>query len=78
MWGSDFPHIEGWAYYTQASANAFAASRTRDKGHGRAANAARVYGFDLDALAPLAPSSCRNRTVTEGPPAEEIHDEASR
>jgi amidohydrolase family protein len=55
MWGSDYPHDEGsYPETTRAIRRAF-----RDVDHDETAamlggNAARLYGFDLDALAPLA------------------------
>ena len=55
MWGSDYPHREGTYPYSRESLRlAFA---DRDPAEVRdllAGNAARVYGFDLDALAPIA------------------------
>src|SRR5262249_43578203 len=55
LWGSDYPHYEGTYPYTpQALRLAFA---DVDPGETRMVlgeNAARLYGFDLDALAPIA------------------------
>ncbi|NUU21050.1 MAG: amidohydrolase, partial [Streptomycetaceae bacterium] len=55
MWGSDYPHLEGTHPYTQAALRqTFAGidpAATRDM-VGR--TAARVYGFDLDVLRPIA------------------------
>ncbi len=56
MWGSDFPHREGcWPFSHEHLRLAFAgvdpATRSRPWS---AATRPRVYGFDLDALAPVA------------------------
>jgi predicted TIM-barrel fold metal-dependent hydrolase len=66
MWGSDYPHEEGtcpdskiavrWAFQDQTIEN------TRQL---LAGNAARVYGFDLEALTPIA--------AEIGPSVEETH-----
>ena len=66
MWGSDYPHDEGsYPETTRAIRRAF-----RDVDHDETAamlggNAARLYGFDLDALAPLAQQF--------GPTVSEVH-----
>ena len=55
MWGSDFPHLEGcWPYSRDHLRLAFAGVPEPDVRAMVGGNAARVYGFDLDALAPLA------------------------
>jgi predicted TIM-barrel fold metal-dependent hydrolase len=55
MWGSDFPHLEGcWPYSRQHLRLAFAGVPEDEVRAMVGGNAARVYGFDLDALAPLA------------------------
>jgi predicted TIM-barrel fold metal-dependent hydrolase len=55
MWGSDFPHLEGcWPYSRQHLRMAFAGVPEHEVRAMVGANAARVYGFDLDLLAPLA------------------------
>jgi predicted TIM-barrel fold metal-dependent hydrolase len=55
MWGSDYPHDEGCYPKTrQALSNAFAGVDPAAVRMMLSENAARVYGFDLDALAPLA------------------------
>ncbi|MFA5885512.1 MAG: amidohydrolase family protein [Acidimicrobiia bacterium] len=55
MWGSDYPHDEGTGPYTREHLrqvfSTMPAERMRDI---LAGNAAKLYGFDLDALAPLA------------------------
>ncbi len=55
MWGSDFPHREGcWPYSREHLRLAFAGVPTDEVAAMVGGNAARVYGFDLDALAPVA------------------------
>jgi predicted TIM-barrel fold metal-dependent hydrolase len=65
MWGSDYPHDEGTAPYTREHLRQlFSDSDPVELQQLLAGNAARVYGFDLDALAPLA--------ATAGPTVEEL------
>ena len=55
MWGSDFPHLEGcWPYSRDHLRLAFAGIPEAEVRAMVGGNAARLYGFDLDALAPLA------------------------
>ncbi len=55
MWGSDFPHLEGcWPFSKDHLRLAFSGVPTDEVRAMVGGNAARVYGFDLDALAPLA------------------------
>ena len=55
MWGSDYPHDEGTHPYTTMSLRrSFAGTDPVELQQLLAGNAARVYGFDLDALAPIA------------------------
>jgi hypothetical protein len=55
MWGSDYPHREGsFPYSREALRAAFAGADPAELQQLLAGNAARVYGFDLDALAPVA------------------------
>jgi predicted TIM-barrel fold metal-dependent hydrolase len=55
MWGSDFPHREGcWPYSHDHLRLAFADVDPAEVQAMVGGNAARVYGFDLDALAPIA------------------------
>ena len=65
MWGNDYPHDEGSGPYTRETLRAVfhdvPEAELRDV---LAGNAARLYGFDLDALAPLA--------AQYGPTVEEI------
>ncbi|MEV7470191.1 amidohydrolase family protein [Streptomyces kronopolitis] len=55
MWGSDYPHDEGTHPYTREALRlAYAGLPYEEVAALLGANAARVYGFDLDVLAPLA------------------------
>ncbi|MCP2337046.1 amidohydrolase family protein [Actinomadura rupiterrae] len=55
MWGSDFPHDEGTFPYSREALRRSFHDVPADELHRIvAANAARVYGFDLDALRPVA------------------------
>jgi len=55
MWGSDYPHAEGTAPFSkEAIACTFTDVDPSEVQMMLAGNAARVYGFDLDTLAPLA------------------------
>jgi len=55
MWGQDYPHIEATYPYTkEALRNSFAGVDTDEVARMVGLNAAAVYGFDLDALAPVA------------------------
>jgi predicted TIM-barrel fold metal-dependent hydrolase len=55
MWGSDFPHREGcWPFSHQHLRLAFAGVDRDEVAAMVGGNAAEVYGFDLDALAPVA------------------------
>ncbi len=55
MWGSDFPHREGcWPYSHEHLRLAFAGVDPVEVAAMVGGNAAAVYGFDLDALAPVA------------------------
>jgi len=55
MWGSDFPHKEGcWPYSHEHLRLAFADVPVDEVRAMVGGNAARVYGFDLEALAPIA------------------------
>ncbi|WP_078893636.1 amidohydrolase family protein [Streptomyces sp. CT34] len=65
MWGSDFPHDEGTHPYSrQALRAAYAGLPPAEVAAMTGGNAARVYGFDLAALAPVA--------ARVGPTVEEI------
>jgi predicted TIM-barrel fold metal-dependent hydrolase len=55
MWGADYPHLEGTYPYTRESLRrTFCNTAEADLRKILAGNIAPVYGFDLDALAPLA------------------------
>jgi predicted TIM-barrel fold metal-dependent hydrolase len=55
MWGQDYPHIEATYPYTrEALRNSFAGVDTDEIARMVGLNAAAVYGFDVDALAPVA------------------------
>ncbi len=65
MWGQDYPHVEGTYPYTlEALRNTFADVPTDEVAAMVGENAAHVYGFDLDALAPVA--------ARVGPSVEEV------
>jgi hypothetical protein len=55
MWGDDYPHSEGtWPFSREALRVAFAGEAPDVVQRCVGANAAQLYGFDLDTLAPLA------------------------
>jgi len=55
MWGSDYPHKEASSPYSrEAIALAFAGVPKHEAEQMLSINAAKLYGFDLDALAPIA------------------------
>ena len=55
MWGSDYPHDEGTHPYTREHLRArFSAVEPAELKMFLSENAAKLYDFDLDALAPLA------------------------
>jgi len=55
MWGSDYPHDEGTYPYTREALRArFSDAPEAELRQILAGNAANLYDFDLDALAPLA------------------------
>jgi predicted TIM-barrel fold metal-dependent hydrolase len=55
MWGSDYPHDEGtYPFSREALRQVFSDWSEADLRKVLGENAAEVYGFDLDALAPLA------------------------
>jgi len=65
MWGSDYPHDEGTYPFTREHLRqVFPGTPEAEMRDVLATNAARLYGFDLDALAPLA--------AKVGPTVEEI------
>ena len=55
MWGSDYPHHEGtYPFSIESFQRAFSDWDPVDVRKVLSENAAGLYGFDLDALAPLA------------------------
>jgi predicted TIM-barrel fold metal-dependent hydrolase len=59
MWGSDYPHIEGSHPFTKEHLKlTFGGMPEEDVTKLLTTNAARLYGFDLEALAPLAERFC--------------------
>jgi predicted TIM-barrel fold metal-dependent hydrolase len=55
MWGSDYPHLEGtWPNTLEALRGTFGALPEEETRAILGANAARVYGFDIQKLAPVA------------------------
>ena len=78
MWGSDYPHDEGTHPFTREGLRALFHSMDPAEVHRLvAANAAELYGFDLEALAPLADAI--GPTVAElaeplGPLPEDAND----
>ncbi len=65
MWGSDYPHNEAcWPYSTKSLQRTFPDWDPADLRTVLSENAAGVYGFDLEALAPLA--------AEHGPTAEQV------
>jgi predicted TIM-barrel fold metal-dependent hydrolase len=64
MWGSDYPHHEGCPPFSRESLRrAFAGTGPAEMHQILAVNAAEVYGFDLEKLAPLA--AAHGPTVAE-------------
>ena len=58
MWGSDYPHNEGTAPFTREHLRAlFSDAPEAEMRQILAENTAKLYGFDLDALAPFAASA---------------------
>jgi predicted TIM-barrel fold metal-dependent hydrolase len=65
MWGSDYPHSEGtWPYSREALRLTFAGVPEDEVRLMLGGNAARVYGFDIDALDDIA--------ATVGPTVDEV------
>jgi hypothetical protein len=55
MWGSDYPHVEGsYPYSRELLRLTFAGVPEPEIEQMVAGNAARLYGFDLEQLAPIA------------------------
>jgi hypothetical protein len=72
MWGSDYPHTEGTFPFTREALRwTFGGIDTAEVAAMLGGNAARVYGFDLEALAPVVA-----RVGPEVDAVAEILDEA--
>lgn len=55
MWGSDYPHVEGtFPFSSEALRFTYAGVPVEEVAAMLGGNAARLYGFDLDVLAPVA------------------------
>jgi predicted TIM-barrel fold metal-dependent hydrolase len=77
MWGSDYPHREGtYPYSTEALQLAFSDWDEATLRRVFAENAARVYGFDLDALAPIA-AGCGPLVSDVARPLAAVPDDAT-
>ena len=77
MWGSDYPHDEGTHPYTREHLRSrFADVDPAEVELMLGGNAAKLYGFDLDALAPLAarvgPTVGEVRTPIDGVPDKSL------
>jgi predicted TIM-barrel fold metal-dependent hydrolase len=75
MWGADYPHLEGTAPYTrEALRHTFHDVDPAEVAAMLGRNAAGVYAFDLDALAPLAqrigPTVAEVATPLPAPPPQ--------
>ncbi|HWB67823.1 MAG TPA: amidohydrolase family protein [Mycobacteriales bacterium] len=80
MWGSDYPHKEGSHPYTlEALRAAFAGVDPTEVQLMLADNAARTYGFDLDALRPLGDALGPKVTDVAAPlPPQSLPPEAEK
>ncbi|MCQ3807275.1 MAG: amidohydrolase family protein [Acidimicrobiaceae bacterium] len=68
MWGSDYPHIEGSYPHTREHLRLTFAQMTPEETTAILTdNAAKVYKFDLDALAPLAEKYCPTKEFVATP-----------
>ena len=68
MWGSDYPHKEASSPYSREAIRASFAGVPKDEvAMMLGGNAAALYGFDLDALAPIA-ATCGPRVVDSNEP----------
>ena len=68
MWGSDYPHIEGSYPHTHEHLRLTFAQMTREETTTMLTdNAAKIYKFDLEALAPLAEKYCPTKEFVETP-----------
>ena len=80
MWGSDYPHKEAsFPYSREALRLAFASVDPVEVAQMVGGNAAEVYGFDLDALAPVAAQvGPTHAEIAEPLPVADIPAEAMR
>jgi len=78
MWGSDYPHIEGSHPHTHEHLRlTFGELPVEETTKLLTTNAARVYNFDLAALAPLAEKWCPTKAEVATPISyEQIPEEA--
>ncbi len=78
MWGTDYPHIEGSQPFTRDHLKlTFGGLPEEETTKLLTTNSAKVYGFDLDALAPLAEQHCPTKAeVAAGIDYSTIPDEA--
>ena len=68
MWGSDYPHIEGSHPHTKEHLRlTFANYTVEEATQMLTTNAAKVYGFDLEALLPLAEQFCPTKAQVANP-----------
>jgi hypothetical protein len=59
MWGADYPHVEGtWPRTRRSLARTFRGVPDDEVRTILTDNPARVYGFDVDALQPIADEVC--------------------
>ena len=68
MWGSDYPHIEGSYPHTREHLRlTFAQMTEEETAKILTTNAAKIYDFDLNALAPLAERHCPTKEFVATP-----------
>ncbi|NSC20940.1 amidohydrolase [Streptomyces albus subsp. chlorinus] len=78
MWGSDYPHDEGtWPYSREGLRLAYAGLPREEVAAMAGGNAARVYGFDMELLAPHAARVGPAFAELAEPPAEVPADATS-
>jgi predicted TIM-barrel fold metal-dependent hydrolase len=67
MWGADFPHVEGtWPRTRKSLARCFKDIPLAEARTILSENPARIYGFDIDALQPIADRVCPSVTELVG------------
>ena len=77
MWGSDYPHMEACSPHSPESLRrTFEGWEPNNLKLVLSENAARVYGFDLDALAPMA-AKCGPTVAELAAPLETVPDNQS-